>query len=104
MLQNSKKSYYNILVKLHDLVCRPRRGEAEILIKIQQTHPHIYDLPYILPQIKPTQKGPKQWPFPNISVITILSKCFTRATFDSYAADFLNNRTLKIFCFTRCCA
>ena len=26
---------------------------------------------YILPQIKPTLKGPKQWPYPNISVITI---------------------------------
>ena len=25
--------------------------------------PRIYDFPYILPLIQPTQKGPKQWPF-----------------------------------------
>ena len=67
-------SAFNISVKLHDFVCRLRRVAAEILIKINKhIYPRIYDFPYILPQIKPTLKGPKQWPFPNISVITILA-------------------------------
>ena len=67
-------SGFNISVKLHDFICRPRRVAAEILIKINKhIYPRIYDFPYILPQIKPTLKGPKQWPFPNISVITILA-------------------------------
>ena len=81
MVQNSKKSYYstddeifnfltfNISVKLHDFVCRPQKVAAEILIKINKhIYPCIYDFPYILPPIKP-----KQWPFPNILVITILA-------------------------------
>ena len=85
MVQNSKKSYYstdnlnffnfcafNISVKLHDLVCRPRRDAAEILIKIK-TFIHAHMTPYILPQIEPIRKGPKQWPFPNISVNTKLA-------------------------------
>ena len=49
-------------------------GQHEILVKINKhIYPCIYDFPYILPQIKPTLKGPKQWPFPNISEITILA-------------------------------
>ena len=68
MVQNREKSYYstddviflifvlfNISVKLHDFVCRPRRVAAEILIQIKKhIYPRIYDFPYILPQIKPT--------------------------------------------------
>ena len=90
---------FNISVKLHDFIGRPRTVAAEILIKINKhIYPRIYDFPYILPLIKPTLKGPKQWPFPNILVITILSadvfiKMVNRATFDSYAAEFLHNRT-----------
>ena len=86
MVQNSKKILlldrrheffnfcaFNISVKLHDFVCRPHRVAAEILIKINiHIYPRLYDFPYILPQIKPALKGPKQWPFPNISVISIL--------------------------------
>ena len=50
-------SAFNISVKLHDFICRPRRVAAEILIKINKhIHPRIYDFPYILPQIKPTLK------------------------------------------------
>ena len=65
---------FNILVKLHNFVCRPRRVAAEILIKINEhIYPCIYDFPYILPLIKPTLKGPTQQTFPNILVITILS-------------------------------
>ena len=79
MVQNSKKSYYstddgkffnfcafNFSVKSHDFICRPRRSRvaAEILIKINKhTYPRIYDFPYILPQIKPTLKGPKTMVF-----------------------------------------
>ena len=67
-------SAFNISAKLQDFVCQPRRVAAEILIKINKhIYPRIYDFPYILPQIKPTLKGPKQRPFPNISVITILA-------------------------------
>ena len=37
---------------------------AEILIKINKhIYPCIYDFPYILPQIKPTLKGPKTMAF-----------------------------------------
>ena len=65
---------FNISVKLYDFVGRPRTVVAEILIKINKhIYPRIYDFPYILPLIKPTLKGPKQWPFPNILVITILA-------------------------------
>ena len=49
---------------MHDFVCRPRRVMAEILIKINKhIYPCIYDFPYILPQIKPTLKGPKTMAF-----------------------------------------
>ena len=52
---------FNISVKLHNFVCQPRRVAAEMLIKINKhIYPRIYDFPYILPQIKPTLKGPKQ--------------------------------------------
>ena len=54
----------------------------------------------MLPQIKPTRKGPKTMAFSKYfsdyntsSQFTTLSKCFNRATFDLHAADFLNNRT-----------
>ena len=89
MGQNGKKSHSStddvkfpifvllvdsISVKLHNFVCQPRRVTAEILIKINKhIYPRIYDFPYILPQIKPTLKGPKQWPFPNVSVITMVA-------------------------------
>ena len=87
MVQNSKKillldgrheifnfSAFNISVTLNDFVCRPRRVAAEILIKINKhIYPRMYDFTYILPQIKPMVKGPKRWPIPNISVITILA-------------------------------
>ena len=80
MVQNSKKILlldgqreifnfctFNISVKLHNFICQPCRVAAEILIKINKDiYTRIYDFPYILPQIKP-------WPFPNISVITILA-------------------------------
>ena len=84
MVQNSKKSYYStdnlnflifvLSVKLHDFVCRPRRVAAEILRKINKhIYPLIYDFSYIIPQIKSILKGLNQWPFPNISVNTILT-------------------------------
>ena len=90
---------FNISVKLHDFVCRPRRIAVEILIKINKNiYPRTYDFPYILRLIKPTVKGPKQCSFPNILGITILaamylSKWFNRAMFGSYSAEFLHNRT-----------
>ena len=55
---------FNISVKLHDFVCRPRRVAAEILIKIiKHIYPHIHDFPYIIPQIKPILKGPQTMAF-----------------------------------------
>ena len=51
---------FDILVKLHDFVCRPHRVMAEILIKINKhIYPRIHHFAYILPQIKPTLEGPQ---------------------------------------------
>ena len=64
----------NISVKLHNFICRPCCVASEILIKINKhIDPRICDFLYFLPLIKPTRKGPKQCPFRNILVITILA-------------------------------
>ena len=72
LLINKRSEFFNfcafsISITLSDFICRPRRVVVEILIKINKhIYPCIYDFSYILHLIKPTLKGPKQWPFPNI--------------------------------------
>ena len=61
-------------LKLHDFHCRPCSVAAEILMKINKhIDPRVHEFSCILPLIIPIRKGPKQWPFPNIFVITILA-------------------------------
>ena len=64
--------YFSKIARLRLLIMYSRGWNSN---KNQQTHlsMHIYDFPCILWLIKPTLKGPKQWSFPNILVITILA-------------------------------